>query len=501
MKTLFARLFWIGCIVAALALMLLMNYHQLFPYRPQPRVGLVQAGADAYMMTSHGTHVKPLESIANPAIYELPEGTEVTYYDPTRAEATLPDGRFVRGTLHWNNQDVDVLKTAEGETISLAVSKPYSNWSKGLYFISVKGLRKSFIGKTFEEIDGKYRIADDYSPLADNKAVAYFNRIAMITENGNYMRTAVWFGSDGRCDSISYTYRINGGNLWWLKMPPGVQTIMGNDLLTWFVQEAPYGVNKPECGWFFNIFYYVAWWLLVLLWVALPMVLPAAIYNTVLPIKRLHMLPLVVIAAPAILLTIAWSYIWMIATIAWGVYWWVAVPLSIITILYVAAFSLAVPSTLRCPKCGHVDTYHLTNSIYSHTLTENVHAENELGIDHKEYLRTITREESEVEEGEVIDSKGIKIADPKLYRLYECTYKVYAVYYKYEKYINTYTTKIYNDYYKCSHCGFKDQKERKGERVFVTSVNDGQVVRRKKEEEVLVNSELIKEEFYENRKY
>lgn len=499
--TFLARLFWCACIAAALGLMFLMNYHQLPSFRPQPHVGVVRAGAEAYMMTSHGTHINPEKEIMNPATYDLPDGTEVTYYDPTRAEAKLPDGKWVRGTLHCLSREGGILQTAEGEPVSLMVPKPYGNWSKGLYYISEKGLHKSFIGKTFDEIDGKYRVADDYSPLADGKAVAYFNRIAMITENGNFMRTAVWFGSDGRCDSISYTSRINGSNNWWMKMPPGVQDIMSCDLLTWFVQESPYGVTKPESGWILNALYYIGWWLLVLLWVALPMILPAAIYNAVLPIERLHMLPLSVIAAPAIIMTIAWGYVWMIATIAWGVYWWVAVPLTIITIVYIMAFSFAVPAALRCPKCGRVGTYHRTNSIFSHNFIENVHTKKELGVDHKDYLRTITREESDTEEGEVIGHDGKMIARPRLTHIYKCTYKVYAVYCRYQEYTTTYKTKIYNDHYKCEHCGFADQKERKGEREFVKVEQGNQVVSYKKDEEVLVNSELIKKDFEANSKY
>ncbi|MBQ4380701.1 MAG: hypothetical protein II806_05425, partial [Bacteroidaceae bacterium] len=98
-------MFWCACITAALGLMFLMNYHQLPSFRPQPHVGVVRAGAEAYMMTSHGTHINPEKEIMNPATYDLPDGTEVTYYDPTRAEAKLPDGKWVRGTLHWINQE------------------------------------------------------------------------------------------------------------------------------------------------------------------------------------------------------------------------------------------------------------------------------------------------------------------------------------------------------------------------------------------------------------
>jgi predicted RNA-binding Zn-ribbon protein involved in translation (DUF1610 family) len=165
--------------------------------------------------------------------------------------------------------------------------------------------------------------------------------------------------------------------------------------------------------------------------------------------------------------------------------------LTLISIYYITAFSLAAPAELRCPKCGHVGTYNCTNSIFSHNYIENVHTKEELGIDHKDYLRTITREESETEPRSVY-SNGKEVTRPMLTRIYKCTYKVYAVFCRYQEYTTTYKTKIYNDHYKCEHCGFADQKERKGERKLEKVEKGNQVVLYKKDEEILANTELIK---------
>lgn len=372
------------------------------------------------------------------------------------------------------------------------INIPYGTWSNGYYFISEKCLRKRFLGKTFKETNGLYRLADYYSSLYSDSVICYYNHIAMLDEKGAFYTVQVTFDDKGKCNDIKKFRYIKKNNQGWIMQQRSLQTILSWDWLTWFVQESPYGVDAPK-NWLIKIPYYIAWWLLIILWTALPLVLPAAIYYNLIPMDKFHRIPSFFIYITPIFLTLIWAYIWMAAMIVWGAYSWVVIPTVCITVIFLCIICVSSTIESRCPKCGHVGTYKVVNSTLEKYNYERCKERNEIGIDHKETIRRyyVTKVDRHTET-EYIRGGGVLgwTHTDTTKRIHHIVEDIYA---RYSCYDVRYRIPIYRDYYDCSACHHKDLKMRTAKREEESRRRLPDEVFCKKRADRITNTEIIDE--------
>lgn len=267
----------------------------------------------------------------------------------------------------------------------------------GYYYISAEAIEKKCLGRTFEAIDGHYRLATEVVNKEDGRMEAKYDMIAALRQDGAFYQTQLGFNADGICDQVTFGKQIKDTNSFLLKRLSGVQTIMGWDWLTWHVQEGLYvfGYNGSDNAWYTNILLGLGYLFAVTVWAMAPPFLPVLLllFCLVFSFTR-YIKKLIKILIPIFL--IGSAYIWMVAMLCWGYPWLIGLPLGFCVIMIGMGNLMSIvddegPNTyLRKPDSEVLELIkpYIVNELGldEREVTPQARLEDDLGFDELDYL-------------------------------------------------------------------------------------------------------------------
>lgn len=334
----------------------------------------------------------------------------------------------------WSDHDIDELE------------KYCLHKDEGYFYTSQEQVEKFCIGKRLEDIERRWRPAHFISNYQNSKngkikPVAVFSDVAALSSYGTFSSFAVSFNEDGVCDEVKVPYkRIKDTNSFMLSLLPYAQTIAGWDWLMWNVQEPLYQSSHSNWSWYIRWPYkIISFFWTYLVWPFFIVLIPLWLILGCLRFGFMRFVPNKVIFTFVTIVTLVWSYVWMVAILCWG-YWWIFyIPLLFITVLLgfgsVRAFLYGDGKRpgVRCQKCGRVDSYKF------------VRKDNE----RKEIL--IKRASQRISSSDYIDQNSMKT--------YRCTYRRYMNTSFGEETACGSETFIEKRYQKYTHYEYKDWKD------------------------------------------
>lgn len=418
-------------------------------------------------------------------------------YTMQRVEMRTQEGKFLRGSFLDNN--VSIYQVSDGKDVSIRSLniKAQRLLDRGYYFISEDHLRKVCLGRTFDEIDKMYRIAEYCIPADDGGADAYYPFLAMLTKDGYFFNTHMHFDTDGRCTTVERCKKLDRRNKGFLGTLPFTQTIMSWDWFTWLIQESPCGNYQPDGIWLlkflsmlFFMFVFVAWFMLP------PMTLWALFYAFA-PLDKMRWASDTMLCGIGIALTGVGCYIWFIGLLAWGMHW----IFCFMFIFDIAAVSIMnsseLPNDVRCPQCRSVGTMSMISTRLVRKkyliLPEYVSR----GYDHsEERTETTTRSRREPVSLKVDMGNGHTSIINKEHCYIDTVEITYEdIYYRYDVYNVKYEIPIMRGKVRCSSCGYTNEREEyEGKRKIVSRDAAGQIVRKQR---TIRTDEVVVDTYYQ----
>ncbi len=400
----------------------------------------------------------------------------LTVYTMERAEMHTDDGRLVRGRILDNK--IILQNTGNGKELtkrSLNI-KAQKLRDRGYYYISESRLKEASLGRTLEEVDGMYRIADCCMPVDSGQTIAYFLRLAMITDEGRFFNVRMHFDKDNRCTEVERHRSIDSNNRWLLSVLPLSQTILSWDWLTWLIQESPNGIYQPDGMWILKLLSALLFWLVSIAWFILPPMIPLALFYAVAPMSKMKWLSNEMLSVVASVIGIAGCYVWIVGLLAWGMHWFFIIFFVVEMASVVILIGVSVPIGERCPQCRSVGKFEVVSTRL---------VRNEI-LNTTEYVDVGYDSYSERYEYEYIDYNhvketrwgyGNKETETTPYRdTIRVKYK--DIFHKYDAYGVKFKTPVYIDKYKCKDCGYtKEGQEYKGTRERIENKYLNTVVR------------------------
>ncbi|MBR0273895.1 MAG: hypothetical protein IJQ59_07390 [Bacteroidaceae bacterium] len=375
-------------------------------------------------------------------------------YTLDRVEFRTADGQWVRGSLL--DEDVILRKVADMHELTKRAINAGANkmHDRGYYFISRQRLTEACLGRTFQEIDGKYRIAEYYMPTPDGGGDAYFPFLAMLLDTGFFFDTHMHFDAEGRCTAVEPFKRLDRRNEGLLRKLPFVQTIMSWDWFTWFIQESPCGNYRYYGFWLWKLLIAVFYMIVFVFWFLLPPLTLLALFYTLLPLNAVKWVPNYVLSAVGIVLTIVGCYVWMVGLLAWGMY-------AICCVLFVGyagviAFTLSAstPSDVRCPKCHAVGTQSIISTRLIRNLILNTKEYVDKGYDHTDTrVKYVVYDKVHIEETTYTGQNYYKKVTYRTPYKEKIKYTYRDIYNLYDEYAVKYKTPVLRGKVRCSGCG------------------------------------------------
>lgn len=323
----------------------------------------------------------------------------------------------------------------------------------GHYYMSEKGLRDHCIGMTYNEIGKKYRYGESMTQT-DSVRTAAFNHIVVINKNGSFRTPVLTFDDDSVCTGCSRLLTFDRDRSWLLANGPFVQELLSIDLLTKQIQDPPYGYYKPTKNWFINLLFGIVMMFFYCIWFFIPVLIPVGIYLALLPLSHMRWAPSWLVVTPAVLLALLGAYVWAVALSAWGMYWLFLLFFPVEGFGVSMALSIVGIEESRCEKCHSVGTIKKASTRHCHNLvsTQRVYGKC-LGFAYSRNENYRVENEADSEQRETMNHAGKVIHRAVITNRYKVKKHDVINYYNYETYEVEYSTPVYRDTLKCSHCG------------------------------------------------
>lgn len=386
--------------------------------------------------------------------YKVPVNVEDSIkflgYDSGKIWAENKDG--VRGYLGNSNL---MLKIISGQTI-YDLEDYHIEKGAGCYFTTVKRIEQYAVGRSFEEVEKKWRIATLVS-ISDSVIGAYYKHIAAITSYGKIYHVKMLYDENRICKSVLLIDEIRSSNDLLIENLPFVNQIASQDWLMWFVQDGIYN-KSHDTAWYWKFLRYLVTLFLQLCWVLLPMMIPLMLFTLVLTIVRpLRLLPNWLIIPIGAAFVFAGIYCWVIALLCSGYYWLLILPLAIYALygqmvngLKEIFYGDNSNASLRCPKCKAMDSFvEIKREVLKEQIVNEPHNDH-----HVDEVEEYDRDEKTKFYRTIRNSYGSETET-----LYEAlpVYKVQEIH-KYHKYTIKYHVSDLKITYQCTDCGYIDVK-------------------------------------------
>ncbi|MCR5817477.1 MAG: hypothetical protein K6F89_00035 [Prevotella sp.] len=401
----------------------------------------------------------------------------LTVYTMERAEMHTDDGKLVRGRFLDSN--VILLNTENGKELtkrSLNI-KAQKLRDRGYYFLSESRLKEASLGRSLEEVDGMYRIADCCMPVDSGHTEAFFLYLAMITDEGDFFNVRMHFDKDNRCTEVERYRRLDSNNRWLLSILPLSQTILSWDWLTWLIQESPNGTYQPDGMWILKMLSALFFWIVSIVWFILPPMVPLALFYAVTPMSKMKWLSNDMLSVVASLIGFVGCYVWVVGLLAWGMHWLFSIFFVVEMVVVIILLGVSVPIGERCPQCRSVGRFEVVSTRLVRNEILNTTEFVDVGYDsYKERYEYEYQDYNHIKETKW--GYGNKETETTPYRdTIRVKYK--DIYHKYDAYGVKYKTPVYIDKYKCKDCGYtKEGQEYKGTSERIESKYLNTVVRR-----------------------
>jgi hypothetical protein len=442
-----------------LAILGMVSYHS---YVPEPDIRLVMKGSGSMDVSVWDTvHV------------DVKDGDTLRFYGKANGGRLWVE--TADGTRGWmeNAPAFDIV--SDDDISHEDLDKYYIHSDQGYYFTSLRHIEEYCEGRTFEEIDRKWRHADIVMKDGNGTLWAKYNKLAAMISDGTFYSVEICFDSLGYYKNTNIRGNIKDRNSWVLGSLPMAETIAGWDWVMWNVQETLYDEGARErVQW--------SWWRMLIvrivmligiyiLWALLPMLLPCFVYMTLLPKSSMRYVSSTVLVWGATLLTLAGSYIWLIAILCWGHTWLLMVPAAVLAVIGVAANfnALLVEQALQCcPQCGTMNSNYIADS---KIISEREEWKNE-EVRVRGYSK-VTKEYTKKHLVEkYIQTKGGRGSNDYEREWMDIPYKEITTYGEYQMYKVKYHITVHDDTIKCHKCTY-EKIERKEDRIATERIPEG----------------------------
>ena len=384
-------------------------------------------------------------------IYISHNNDTVKYLGLHNAHVWVEKKSGARGFCDYGLDDVSfVSKHTKKELADYTIPDTY-----GLYCTTDKNIQEWAIGKSFDEIENKWRKATNvlYNP-SGQKFIAIFNMIGALGYDGKFYSVKMSFDGNRTCNEVFLYEKVRDRNHWLLKKIPFVKNIVSQEWIMINVQDPVYD-RFYNTGWIWKILMFIPIVFLLLVWTCLPIYLPPLIaYLGLLKIKALEHVPDWVLVGIIDLSSIVIAYVWTVALLCWGYYWFILIPLMLFSLfhlikempsLFKGSFS-TVP--VRCPHCkATAGLQQVSRTLQKKTLLHEPHKDHSSEeICH--YDRNVKAKVCVSMFDGYRTTSDNEIMDLPVYK--------YSEVHKYHSYIVDYEVEDYDILYKCSGCGYTE---------------------------------------------
>ena len=275
--------------------------------------------------------------------------------DEIWCEFQSKSGQTLRGMVKFSK---DQLRFSDGLTFDDAMNYMLPK-EHGLYYSTLESIMEEAIGKSFDDIEKKWRKATYAFPWTsgDYSYFAYFTMIGVLGEKGELYNVEMSFDENRTCTGVKLWDKARNRNCWFLSNMPLAHEIASQGWIMMNVQDPIYRrfVNH---GWQWKFLALILHIWSFMAWIVLPIFFPFFLVTFLISSTNIFRgVSDTILQYLGLIFSCLFAYVWSIPLLCWGFYGLLLFPVIAYVLIVLAKVSKEVVKgsetvvPLRCPIC------------------------------------------------------------------------------------------------------------------------------------------------------